>query len=91
MIPPQTSVKILASGKAPDMTPALGILVAMTSDSLQQRTIMLDAKPSALPNLLGALGDESASLRAAACGERDSAGRRKDSAKQLAASCRSGL
>ncbi|KXZ55790.1 hypothetical protein GPECTOR_2g1340 [Gonium pectorale] len=63
----ETSVKILASGKAPDMTPALGILVALTADNPQQRGVMMDAKPAPLPNLLSALGDESASLRAAAC------------------------
>lgn len=65
----QVSVKILASGKAPDMTPALGILVAMTGENPVQRGVMLDAKPAPLPNVLSALGDESASLRAVACGE----------------------
>ncbi|GFR47829.1 hypothetical protein Agub_g9607 [Astrephomene gubernaculifera] len=63
----ETSVKILASGKAPDMTPALGILVAMTADNSLQRAAMLDAKPAPLPHLLAALADESASLRAVAC------------------------
>lgn len=65
----QTSVKILASGKAPDMTPAIGILVSMTSDNPIQRGVMMDTKPAPLPNLIAALADESASLRAAACGK----------------------
>ncbi|GLC38829.1 hypothetical protein PLESTB_000711000 [Pleodorina starrii] len=63
----ETSVKILASGKAPDMTPALGILVAMTSDNPVQRQVMMDSKPAPLQHVLAALNDESASLRAAAC------------------------
>jgi hypothetical protein len=65
---------VLASGRPGDVTPALGILVAMTADSPVQRGVMLDAKPAPLPHLLAALSDESASLRAAACGEARAAG-----------------
>ncbi|GLI68391.1 hypothetical protein VaNZ11_012777 [Volvox africanus] len=79
----ETSVKILASGKAPDMTPALGILVAMTTDNPMQRGVMLDAKPSPLPHVLAALSDESASLRAATCSLLRVVAREQDSRPRL--------
>ncbi|GIL86141.1 hypothetical protein Vretimale_13843 [Volvox reticuliferus] len=79
----ETSVKILASGKAPDMTPALGILVAMTTDNPMQRGVMLDAKPAPLPHVLAALSDESASLRAAACSLLRVVSREQDSRPRL--------
>ncbi|KAG2434236.1 hypothetical protein HXX76_007961 [Chlamydomonas incerta] len=79
----EVSVKILASGKAPDMTPALGILVAMTGDNPVQRGVMLDAKPAPLPHVLSALGDESASLRAVACALLRVVSRESDSRPRL--------
>eukprot|EP00195_Chlamydomonas_chlamydogama_P007615 CAMPEP_0202908722 /NCGR_PEP_ID=MMETSP1392-20130828/47033_1 /ASSEMBLY_ACC=CAM_ASM_000868 /TAXON_ID=225041 /ORGANISM="Chlamydomonas chlamydogama, Strain SAG 11-48b" /LENGTH=386 /DNA_ID=CAMNT_0049598193 /DNA_START=63 /DNA_END=1220 /DNA_ORIENTATION=- len=63
----ETSVKVLASGKATDVTPALGIMAALAEGIDQQRQIMLDNKPSPLPHVLHAFDQESASLRATAC------------------------
>ncbi|EFJ40751.1 hypothetical protein VOLCADRAFT_99422 [Volvox carteri f. nagariensis] len=79
----ETSVKILASGKVPDMTPALGILVAMTGDNPLQRGVMLDTKPAPLPHVLAALSDESASLRAASCALLRVVSREQDSRPRL--------
>lgn len=68
----ETSVKVmssgLASGKFEEVTPAVGILSSLAENLDQGRQILLDSKPSPLPNLLKALtNNDSASLMASSC------------------------
>jgi hypothetical protein len=70
----ETSVKTLntgiVAGRYEEVTPAIGILAALTENLDQARQIFLDSKPSPLPNLLKALAHkDSASLLATSCGE----------------------
>ncbi|MEW5305786.1 MAG: hypothetical protein WDW36_008304 [Sanguina aurantia] len=65
--PTAISLRVMATGKPADMTPAAGILAAMTAENEAQRALMLDAKPSLLPHLLNSLTMDSASLTAGAC------------------------
>lgn len=67
----ETSVKAMNSGintgRHKEVTPALGIIAALTENLDQARQIFMDSKPSPLPILLKALASDSASLLASSC------------------------
>lgn len=62
-------VKTLVNGQPQEMTPSVGILNALVaSEGMEkQRELLWGVKPSVMPQLLNALGHESASLSAAVC------------------------